>query len=78
MVNLDFYFLFDIDETLLDGTIAKLFNLITVLIGVFGEKFLDILGYFIGDSSGNPIGVLLLTLILVGTAFMVLRRALSE
>ena len=67
-------YLFDIDESLIDNTVGKLFDILTTLIGVFGAKFLDILGYFINDSSGNPIGILLLTLIFVGTSFMVLRR----
>ena len=66
--------LLEIDEVLIDNTIAQLFNVITVLIGFIGEKVLDIGGFFINKKSGNPIGVLLLTLILVGTAYMVFRR----
>ncbi len=72
MVNT--WFLFDIDETLIDSTIAKLFDIFTTLLSVFGEKFLDILGFFVNNKSGNPIGVLLLTLIFAGTAFMVFKR----
>lgn len=69
----------EIDPEIIDGTVAKIFDIITTLIGTTGEKLLDILGFFIiGSNSGNPIGVLLLTLIFVGTAFMVLRRALAE
>ena len=67
-----------IDPVILDNTIAKLFNILTTLIGTGGEKLLDVLGFFINENSGNPIGVLLLTLILVGTSYMVLRRALAE
>ena len=67
-----------IDPVILDNTIGKLFNVLTILIGTSGEKALDILGFFINENSGNPIGVLLLTLILVGTAYMTLRRVLSE
>ena len=70
--------LLEIDQGSLDDTIAKLFNVLTTLIGTSGEKLLDVLGFFINKNSGNPIGVLLLTLILVGTAYMTLRRALAE
>jgi len=64
----------DIDESLIDSTIDSLFGIISTLIQQFGKSFLDIAGNLISGTFSNHVGVLIITLTIGGTAYMVMKK----
>lgn len=64
----------DIDENLIDNTIDSLFGIISTIIQQFGKSFLDIAGSLIGGTFSNNIGILIITLTIGATAYMVMRK----
>ena len=65
----------DIDETIIDDTIEKLFGIFTTLIQSFGEKILDQVGNVVNGRFNNSVGILIIVGTISITAYMVIRRA---
>lgn len=65
----------DIDETIVNNTIEKLFGVITILIEGFGGAVLDQIGNLITGRFNNSVGVLIIVGSISITAYMVVRRA---